>query len=207
MVWRSAWADAINRELREHGFVNFVDHRSFKDRGIPYQPTIHEGVIAIALERTGVISERCEYNRQIRKDNNALDYWANAVVELSKVAVLLIADIAKALEMLFAEICFQIYVWKITRRAIANVKDTISESKRLKPVYQSKIENASETLEDKKAELKKAQTEFAHISPLFKKKRKETEANIEMLSEEISELESEISAGSKSIKWTSGIKK
>ena len=200
MVWRSAWADAINRELREHGFVNFVDHRSFKDRGIPYQPTIHEGVIAIALERKGIISERCEYNRQIRKDNNALDYWANAVVELSKVAVLLIADIAKVLEMLFSEICFQIYVWKVTRRAIANAKDTISENRRYKPIYQSKIENASGTLTDKKTELKKAQTEFAHISPLFKKKRKETEANIEMLSEEISELESEISASKSRMK-------
>lgn len=198
--WRAAWADAINRELQKHGYTDFVDHRNFKDRGLPYQPTIHEGVIAIAIEKKGIVSERCEHNRQIRKDNSALGYWLDAVATLSKVAVLLIADAAKALEALFAEICFQIYVWKVTRRAISYAKDTISENSCLKPIYQRKIENASSLLADKKAELKKARSELEHIPVIFKKKRNEAEARIKKLSEDISELESEISVNKNRIK-------
>lgn len=194
LLWRAAWADAINRELRQRGYENLVDHRSFKDRGLPYHPTIHEGIIAIALERKGITADRCEINRQIRLGNSAIDYWAEAVMELSKVAVLLIADIAKALEMLFADICFNLYVWKVNRRAINNAKSTISENKRTRPIYESNMEKAKLTLSEKKAELKEAKSELDRIPVIFKKKRKEAEAKIETLAEEVSELESEISA-------------
>jgi hypothetical protein len=66
------WARYVNRELEGCELDERIDHRSHKDRGLIEQPTIHEGVIAIAMERKGYISERCEINRQIRKDNSFL---------------------------------------------------------------------------------------------------------------------------------------
>ena len=42
------------------------------DRGLTEQPTIHEGVVARALEKKGIISDRCEINRQIKADNALL---------------------------------------------------------------------------------------------------------------------------------------
>lgn len=72
VLWREAWADAVNRGLECSGIEGRIDHRSYVAQGLDGQPTIHEGVIAQALERKGVISERCELNRQIKADNALL---------------------------------------------------------------------------------------------------------------------------------------
>lgn len=36
------------------------------------QPTVHEGYHARKLESMGIVSDRCELNRQIREDNKLL---------------------------------------------------------------------------------------------------------------------------------------
>lgn len=72
VVWREAWANAVNRSLERYGFDERVDHRSFAEQGRDEQPTIHEGVIARALEAKGIVSDRCELNRQIKRDNALL---------------------------------------------------------------------------------------------------------------------------------------
>lgn len=200
LKWRAAWAAAINQALRERGFEDFVDHRSFKDRGIPYQPTVHEGVIAIAIEKRGIVSVRREYNRQIRRDNSAINYWANAVKELSKAAVLLIAEVAKAMERLFAELSFLLYVRSINRRALERARDTIAENEDLQPVYRSRIASVNKALTEKKAELREVKAELEQIPVILKKKRREAEARLEALSEDISELQSELSANENRIK-------
>ena len=67
VVWRAAWADIINLYLERAGRVERIDHRSNSARGLDEQPTIHEGVTARALKRKGIITDRCEINRQIKK--------------------------------------------------------------------------------------------------------------------------------------------
>lgn len=94
VVWRKAWADEMNKHLERAGHSVRVDHRSFKAQGIDRQPTIHEGVFAIRMERKGRKSDRREINRTIFKDNSALAYWAEAVINLTKALVLLIPVIA-----------------------------------------------------------------------------------------------------------------
>lgn len=69
VTWRAAWADAVNAALERNYIYDRVDHRSNADRGIEDRTTIHEGVIARALERKGVYSDRCELNRQIKEEN------------------------------------------------------------------------------------------------------------------------------------------
>lgn len=80
--WRTCWAGAANRALEAIGSKERVDHRSHALRGLDEQPTIHEGVTARALEKKGIISERCELNRQIRKDNALLRRLKEMVAEM-----------------------------------------------------------------------------------------------------------------------------
>ena len=54
--WRKAWADVTNLYLERYGHDERIDHRSHADRGLTEQPTIHEGVVARALEKKGIIS-------------------------------------------------------------------------------------------------------------------------------------------------------
>ena len=69
LVWREAWAMAANHCLELAGHDSRIDHRSHAERGLEERPTIHEGVAAQALERRGIVSDRCELNRQIKADN------------------------------------------------------------------------------------------------------------------------------------------
>ena len=63
---RKAWADVVNRYLSPS---EQIDHRSNVARGIEDIPTIHEGYSARAIEEKGGIAERCEINREIRREN------------------------------------------------------------------------------------------------------------------------------------------
>lgn len=60
---RETWEKSCNKFLKKE---NQIDHRSFKDRGISTEPTIHEGYAARKIEKDGGISEKCEYNRAIK---------------------------------------------------------------------------------------------------------------------------------------------
>ena len=68
-AWRSEWACVVNRHLEKAQQPERIDYRSFADQGVDLKPTIHEGVTARVLESKGIISDRCELNRQIRADN------------------------------------------------------------------------------------------------------------------------------------------
>ena len=82
VLWRAAWADAVNRCLERSGHEERIDHRSHAERGLDEQPTIHEGVVARALEKKGIISDRCELNRQIKADNALLRELKSLVKKL-----------------------------------------------------------------------------------------------------------------------------
>ena len=92
------WARYVNRELEGCELDERIDHRSHKDRGLLEQPTIHEGVIAIAMERKGYISERCEINRQIRKDNSFLRNIMDTIKYLFKAIFAIVDRIADEIE-------------------------------------------------------------------------------------------------------------
>ena len=80
VLWRAAWADVTNRHLETAGHEERIDHRSHADRGLTEQPTIHEGVVARALEKKGIVSDRCELNRQIKADNALLRELKTTVI-------------------------------------------------------------------------------------------------------------------------------
>lgn len=98
--WRAAWAECVNRNLEQCGIDERIDHRSYADRGIDEQPTIHEGVVARALEAKGIISDRCELNRQIKEDNRLLRALKADVIRLSEMLKNSIPALAEAFENL-----------------------------------------------------------------------------------------------------------
>ena len=97
--WRTCWAGAVNRALEAIGSKERIDHRSHALRGLDEQPTIHEGVVARALEKKGIISERCELNRQIRKDNALLRRLKEMVAEMIRKIRGSVNDMAERIDL------------------------------------------------------------------------------------------------------------
>ena len=85
--WRKAWAEVTNRYLQQYGHDARIDHRGHAERGLDEQPTIHEGAVARALEKKGIISDRCEINRQIKVDNALLRELTITVKKLDRKSV------------------------------------------------------------------------------------------------------------------------
>lgn len=100
VVWRKAWADTTNAYLERAGADARIDHRSHAERGLDEQPTIHEGVVARALEKKGIISDRCEINRQIKADNALLRELQAAVKKLMQAVKNTLPGMAEKLETL-----------------------------------------------------------------------------------------------------------
>ena len=98
--WRKAWADAANWYLERYGHDARIDHRSHADRGLDEQPTVHERVMARALEKQEIVSDRCEMNRQIKADNALLRELKATVKRLIQAVKNTIPAIAEAMEKL-----------------------------------------------------------------------------------------------------------
>ena len=107
LTWRAAWADVSNLYLERAGRVERIDHRSNAARGLDEISTIHEGVTAQALERKGIISDRCELNRQIKADNALLRELKKELpiyhVKRQKALAVRIAELTEDLEELRSE--------------------------------------------------------------------------------------------------------
>ncbi|MFR4477359.1 MAG: MobA/MobL family protein, partial [Ruminococcus callidus] len=77
-----------------------IDHRSHAARGLDELPTIHEGYHARKLEAMGIVSDRCEINRQIKADNALLRELKAKVKKLAAAVKTSIPELANALESL-----------------------------------------------------------------------------------------------------------
>ena len=80
-IWRKSWADICNEYL---SVEQRIDHRSYKRQEVDLEPTIHEGYRARKMEKAGFVSNRCEYNRIVRKLNELKGRWLLTVKELQK---------------------------------------------------------------------------------------------------------------------------
>src|SRR5699024_9720004 len=68
-VWRKNWADTTNKYLENSGFSERITEKSYEELGIDKKPTIHEGHVARSMEKNEKKSDRCETNRQIKREN------------------------------------------------------------------------------------------------------------------------------------------
>lgn len=98
--WRKSWEVIVNKAQEKQGIEDRVDCRSYLDRGLEQKPTIHEGYHARKLEKMGVISDKCELNRQIRYDNKLINQLKKHTQKLIDAIKENIPNIAEVLETL-----------------------------------------------------------------------------------------------------------
>ena len=67
MLWRQDFADTVNAVNEKLKIDEHWDHRSYKERGLDIEPTVHLGPKAAALERQGIRTERGDINREVKE--------------------------------------------------------------------------------------------------------------------------------------------
>ena len=187
VAWRAAWADEVNLCLEQKGLEERIDHRSFADQGKDEQPTIHEGMAARALEKKGIVSDRCELNRQIKRDNALLRQLKVEVQKLLKAVQDSIPALAQAMEKLRANMivfAYQVaYASGIVTRTQADMADVVSGFKQYYEV--------TGQIKQKLAERKNLLIEKKALSPLQFSENRRLNARIAELTEDLEELKSE----------------
>ena len=187
VVWRAAWADVTNRQLEMYGHDERIDHRSNAARGLDEQPTIHEGVTARALERKGIIADRCEINRQIKVDNALLRELKAAARKLAQAVKNTLPAIAEAMENLRANMIVFHYQLRHIGRGRQRMKEYIHAVQPKLVRYTELVQEIRGKGKERKSLLaEKKETPF-YLIP----KQHELSRRIAELTEELEELKSE----------------
>ena len=186
-AWREAWADASNRYLERAGREERIDHRSNAARGLDEIPTIHEGAAAQALERRGIISDRCELNRQIKADNALLRELKEAVKKLAQAVKDTLPAIAEAMEKLRSRVLIFCYQLSHIRSGKAHIQKSLA-------VWKPELERYTGLVQQIKEKSKERKTLVAEKKALpvyHVKRRKVLVVRITELIEDLEELRSE----------------
>ena len=186
-AWRAAWADVSNRCLERAGREERIDHRSNAARGLDEIPTIHEGVTAQALERKGIISDRCELNRQIKEDNVLLRELKAEVKKLVALVARTVPAIAEGLEKLRSRVLIFCYQLSHIRSGKAHIQKSLAGWKPELERYTSLVQQIKEKSKERKALVaEKKKLPVYHV-----KRHKVLAVRIAELTEDLEELRSE----------------
>ena len=189
VAWRAAWADVSNRYLERAGREERIDHRSNAARGLDEIPTIHEGVAAQALERKGIISNRCEINRQIREQNRLIRAIRDEITRLKNTIMTSVPVLAKALETARKGILLLRYSW-LYHTGAANKLDTRIQE--IQPSYERFLE-VRRLLREKSKQKKALTAELKTLSATSFLRRGEIKRELAAVTEDMEELKSELS--------------
>ena len=185
--WRVAWADVTNRYLESAGREERIDHRRNAARGLDEIPTIHEGVTAQALERKGIVSDRCELNRQIRADNALLRELKAEIKKLAALVARTVPAIAEGLEKLRSRVLIFCYQLSHIRNGKSHIQKSLA-------VWKPELERYTGLVQQIKEKSKERITLVAEKKalPIYHVKRhKALAVRIAELTEDLEELRSE----------------
>ena len=185
--WRKAWADVTNRYLEQYGHDARIDHRSHAERGLDEQPTVHEGVIARALEQKGVISDRCKLNRQIKADNALLRELKAAVKKLMQAVKNTVPAIAEAMERLRSNML----IFKYQLLHIGGGKQAIDKSLKMYREHMAQYTALADKISKKNKERKAALDEKKATPVIQVLKHRDLAKRIAELTEDLEELRTE----------------
>ena len=187
VLWRKAWADVTNLHLEQAGRAERIDHRSHAERGLEEQPTIHEGVVARALEKKGIVSDRCELNRQIKSDNALLRKLKVQMKKLVQAVKTTLPAFADAMETLRANMIVFRYQLRHISRGKYKLGQYLDSAKPTLTEYLTVVQKIKNSVKERKSLLaEKKEISFWNIP-----KAKELNAKIAELTEDIEELKSE----------------
>ena len=185
--WRVAWADVTNRYLESAGREERIDHRRNAARGLDEIPTIHEGVTVQALERKGIVSDRCEMNRQIRADNALLRELKAEIKKLAALVARTVPAIAEGLEKLRSRVLIFCYQLSHIRNGKSHIQKSLA-------VWKPELERYTGLVQQIKEKSKERKTLVAEKKalPIYHVKRhKALAVRIAELTEDLEELRSE----------------
>ena len=185
--WRKAWADVSNRYLERYGHDERIDHRSNAARGLDEIPTIHEGVTARALERKGVIADRCEINRQIKADNALLRELKAEIKKLAALVARTVPAIAEGLEKLRSRVLIFCYQLSHIRNGKSHIQKSLAVWKPELERYTGLVQQIKEKSKERKTlVVEKKALPIYHV-----KRHKALAVRIAELTEDLEELRSE----------------
>ena len=187
VAWRAAWADVSNRYLERAGREERIDHRSNAARGIDEISTIHEGVAAQALERKGIISDRCEINRQIKADNALLRELRGQVKKLAQAVKNTLPALAEAMENLRKNLLLFCYQLGYLRKGKERLNTSLNT---LRPAL-TQYNQLAKDIRDKTKERRSLLSEKKALSAVHVFQHRELAAKIAALTEDLEELRSE----------------
>lgn len=185
--WRKAWEEVTNKALEQNSIDARVDCRSFKERGITEQPTIHEGVTAQIMEQSGIVSDRRELNRQIRVDNKLLRELKAAAQALTDKVKNSVKNIAMRLETLRGRLIMIQYQLNFNNLQSKELKTTNTLIDQLLKRYRSIVKD----IKAKTAERKGLQSEKRSLTPVHIIRHNKLSSRIAELTEDIEELRSQ----------------
>lgn len=184
--WRVAWADVTNRYLESAGREERIDHRSNAARGLDEIPTIHEGVTVQALERKGIVSDRCEMNRQIKADNALLRELKAEIKKLATLVACTVPAIAEGLEKLRSRVLIFCYQLSHIRGGKSHIQESLA-------VWRPELERYTglvQQIKEKSKERKSLVAEKKELPIYHVKRHKALAVRITELTEDLEELRS-----------------
>ena len=176
-----------NRCLERAGREERIDHRSNAARGIDEMPTIHEGVAAQALERKGIVSDRCELNRQIKADNALLRELKAEIKKLAALVARTVPAIAEGLEKLRSRVLIFCYQLAHIRSGKAHIQKSLAVWKPELERYTGLVQQIKEKSKERKALV----AEKKELPAYHVKRHKVLAVRIAELTEDLEELRSE----------------
>ena len=186
-AWRAAWAAVSNCHLERAGREERIDHRSNAARGLDEIPTIHEGVTAQALERKGIISDRCEINRQIKADNTLLRELKAEIKKLTALVARTVPAIAEGLDKLRSRVLIFCYQLSHIRSGKSHIQKSLAVWKPELEHYTGLVQQIKEKSKDRKTLVaEKKALPIYHV-----KRHKAMAVRIADLTEDLEELRSE----------------
>ena len=187
VLWRAAWADVANRYLECTGHEERIDHRSHAERGLLEQPTVHEGVVVRAMEKKGIISDRCELNRQIKADNALLRELRGQVKKLAMAVKNTIPALAEAMENLRKNMLLFCYQLGYLRKGKERLNTSLNT---LRPAL-TQYNHLAKDIRDKTKERRSLLSEKKSLAAVHVFRHRELAAKIVALTEDLEELRSE----------------
>ena len=188
LIWREKWATVTTRQLAQYPEIDArIDHRSHAARGLDELPTIHEGYHARKLEAMGIVSDRCEINRQIKADNALLRELKAKVKKLAAAVKTSIPELANALESLrenMIVLMYRISHIRISKQKISDYVDAV------KPVVEQYTEIKQE-IKEKNTERKQLRAEQDSLPFIHVIKHQKLSEQVATLTEDLEELKSE----------------
>ena len=186
-AWRAAWADVTNRHLERYGHDERIDHRSNAARGLDEQPTIHEGSAARQMEVMGLVSDRCEINRQIKADNALLRELKAEIKKLAALVARTVPAIAEGLEKLRSQVLIFCYQLSHIRGGKSHIQESLAVWRPELERYTGLVQQIKEKSKERKALVaEKKELPIYHV-----KRHKALAVRIAELTEDLEELRSE----------------